>query len=350
MPAGWYPDPMQQGNQREWNGREWVGPSVPLAAKGGFPKWLIPLIACGGLAFVALIGGAIASAGDEDPEQTAATDPAVGQFARCNDGEFSDNGDLRAICSSHDGVDEFLAEFGECEDGTVIALRDDPECPDGGDLVKLLPGYQPAAGDGDIALCNDGTYSDNRELRNTCSSHDGVEEWLAEYGECEGGDVVRLAEDERCPMGEDLSKLLPGYTPPTTTAPPATTSPPTTTAPPTTTSPPTTTAPPGPTLSPSQQQAVGSAQNYLEFSGFSRQGLIDQLSSEFGDQFSVEDATVAVDSLNVDWNAEAAESAQNYLEFSNFSCQGLIDQLSSEFGDQYTVEEATYGANQTGIC
>ena len=103
-------------------------------------------------------------------------------------------------------------------------------------------------------------------------------------------------------------------------------------------------------MSPSQQQAVGSAESYLEFSGFSRQGLIDQLSSEYGDQFSVEDATVAVDSLNVDWNAEAVESAQSYLEFSNFSCQGLIDQLSSEFGDQYTVEEATYGANQTGIC
>ena len=39
--------------------------------------------------------------------------------------------------------------------------------------------------------------------------------------------------------------------------------------------------------------------------------LIDQLSSEYGEQFSVEDATVAVDSLNVDWNAQAAESARN---------------------------------------
>jgi hypothetical protein len=44
-----------------------------------------------------------------------------------------------------------------------------------------------------------------------------------------------------------------------------------------------------------------------------------------GEQFPVEDATVAVDSLIVDWNAEAAESAQSYLDMSGFSCQGLID-------------------------
>ena len=97
-------------------------------------------------------------------------------------------------------------------------------------------------------------------------------------------------------------------------------------------------------------QAVKSAQSYLESSGFSRQGLIDQLSSQFGDQYTLDEATLAVDSLVVDWNAEAAESAQSYLESSGFSCQGLIDQLSSEFGDQYTVEEATFGATQAGIC
>ncbi len=133
---------------------------------------------------------------------------------------------------------------------------------------------------------------------------------------------------------------------PTTTEEPRTTEVPTTT----TTAPPTTTTPPGPVLTPSQQQAVGSAQSYLDFSGFSRQGLIDQLSSEFGDQYSVEDATVAVDSLNVDWNAEAVESAQSYLDFSKFSCQGLIDQLSSEYGEHFTLDQATYAANQVGIC
>ena len=91
-------------------------------------------------------------------------------------------------------------------------------------------------------------------------------------------------------------------------------------------------------MSPAQQQAVGAAQDYLDFSSFSRQGLIDQLSSEYGDKFNVQDATVAVDSLNEDWNAQAVKSAKDYLDFSSFSCQGLIDQLSSQYGSKFTVE------------
>jgi Host cell surface-exposed lipoprotein len=103
-------------------------------------------------------------------------------------------------------------------------------------------------------------------------------------------------------------------------------------------------------LTPSQANAIRSAESYLEFMAFSRQGLIDQLSSEYGEQFPVADATFAVDSLNVDWNAQAVKSAESYLEFMAFSCQGLIDQLSSEFGDQFTLEQATYGATQVGLC
>ena len=30
--------------------------------------------------------------------------------------------------------------------------------------------------------------------------------------------------------------------------------------------------------------------------------------------------------------------------------QELTDQLSSYFGDRYTIEQATYGASQTSIC
>ena len=103
-------------------------------------------------------------------------------------------------------------------------------------------------------------------------------------------------------------------------------------------------------LTPPQQNAVRSAEQYLEFSGFSRQGLIDQLSSEYGNQYAVEDATIAVDSLNSDWNEQAVRSAKSYLDASGFSCQGLIDQLSSEYGNQYTLEEATHGANSAGAC
>jgi uncharacterized protein (DUF2249 family) len=97
-------------------------------------------------------------------------------------------------------------------------------------------------------------------------------------------------------------------------------------------------------------EAVEAAESYLELSGFSEQGLIDQLSSDFADKFPIDQATSAVESLSVDWNAEAAESAKSYVELMSYSCQELIDQLTSEYADKYTLEQATYGAGQTGIC
>lgn len=100
-----------------------------------------------------------------------------------------------------------------------------------------------------------------------------------------------------------------------------------------------------PHLSAAQQNARRAAQSYLEFSAFSRQGLIDQLSSEYGDKFKAADAKVAVDSLDVDWNAQAVKSAASYLDTSGFSRQGLIDQLHSKNGDKYTLAQATHGVD-----
>jgi hypothetical protein len=103
-------------------------------------------------------------------------------------------------------------------------------------------------------------------------------------------------------------------------------------------------------LTASQMNAVRSAEQYLSMTGFSRDGLIDQLSSDAGDGYSTSDATAAVDSLSVDWDENAAKSARQYLNISGFSCKGLIEQLSSPAGDKYTVKEATYGARQAGAC
>lgn len=99
-----------------------------------------------------------------------------------------------------------------------------------------------------------------------------------------------------------------------------------------------------------QKNAVRSARQYLSFAGFSRNGLIEQLSSDAGDGYKVADATVAVDSLKVDWNKQAARSAQNYVDMTGFSCKDLIQQLSSSAGDRYTKSEATYGAKAVGVC
>jgi hypothetical protein len=103
-------------------------------------------------------------------------------------------------------------------------------------------------------------------------------------------------------------------------------------------------------LTPVQSNAARSAAQYLSMTGFSRDGLIEQLSSDAGDGYSVADATAAVDSLTVDWNENAAKSARQYLNMSGFSCQGLIEQLSSRAGDKYTVQQATYGAHEAGAC
>jgi hypothetical protein len=108
------------------------------------------------------------------------------------------------------------------------------------------------------------------------------------------------------------------------------------------------TAAPG--LTRAQKNAVRSAKAYINMSGFSRDGLIQQLSSEYGDGYKVADATVAVDSLGIDWNENAVRSAKQYLDMSGFSCKGLIQQLSSSAGDKYTVSQATYGARKAGAC
>lgn len=99
-----------------------------------------------------------------------------------------------------------------------------------------------------------------------------------------------------------------------------------------------------------QRNAARAARQYLSMQGFSRDGLIHQLSSSFGEKYQEADATAAVDSLNVDWNEQAVRSAKQYLSMQGFSCDGLIEQLSSSAGDKYSVAQATHGARQAGAC
>jgi len=103
-------------------------------------------------------------------------------------------------------------------------------------------------------------------------------------------------------------------------------------------------------LTVAQRNAVRSASQYLSTQGFSRAGLIQQLSSDFGSGYAVTDATLAVDSMNIDWDKEAVRSAKQYLDMQGFSCRGLIQQLSSSAGSRYTVSQATYAAQQSGLC
>lgn len=98
-----------------------------------------------------------------------------------------------------------------------------------------------------------------------------------------------------------------------------------------------------PPMTASQEQAVGTAADYLDYSGFSRTGLIQQLEFE---GFSHADASFAVDHVDADWNAEAVESAKGYLDYSHFSHSGLVQQLEFE---GFTREQAEYGTRKAGL-
>ena len=98
------------------------------------------------------------------------------------------------------------------------------------------------------------------------------------------------------------------------------------------------------------QNAINAAHQYLRFQAFSKQGLIDQLDSSYGDGYSVSVATAAVNGLQVSWNAEAVLAAKQYLRNQSFSCRGLIQQLSSSFGDKFTLAQAQYAAHKIGLC
>ena len=108
-------------------------------------------------------------------------------------------------------------------------------------------------------------------------------------------------------------------------------------------------APAKPTLTNSQEQAIGAAEDYLDYTAFSRKGLIHQLSSDAGSGFSKADATFAVDHITVNWNEQAAKAAQQYLDYSHFSRSGLIHQLESEAGSGFTHKQAVYGVNKAGL-
>lgn len=93
----------------------------------------------------------------------------------------------------------------------------------------------------------------------------------------------------------------------------------------------------------SQKNAVRKAKSYLDYSGFSRSGLIKQLEYE---KFSHEDAVYGADNIGADWNKQAERKAKSYMDYSAFSRGSLITQLEYE---GFTNEQAVYGANAIGL-
>ena len=86
-----------------------------------------------------------------------------------------------------------------------------------------------------------------------------------------------------------------------------------------------------------------SAESYLDYTAFSRSGLVKQLVFE---GFSAADAEYAVSHITVDWTAQADASAKAYMAYSSFSRKSLIAQLVFE---GFTQEQAAHGATSVGL-
>ncbi len=91
------------------------------------------------------------------------------------------------------------------------------------------------------------------------------------------------------------------------------------------------------------EQALIEAQDYLSSTAFSYSGLVEQLEYE---KFSYDQAVYGADNCGADWDEQAAKSAKSYLELQSFSRSELIEQLEYE---GFTPEQAEYGATQNGF-
>ena len=90
------------------------------------------------------------------------------------------------------------------------------------------------------------------------------------------------------------------------------------------------------------KSALKKAEKYSNMMHMSKQGIYDQLTSEYGEQFSPEAAQYAVDNMQADWNANALEKAKSYQEQMSMSPEAIRDQLTSDSGEKFTQEEADY--------
>lgn len=88
------------------------------------------------------------------------------------------------------------------------------------------------------------------------------------------------------------------------------------------------------------EQALKKAEDYLEYTAFSYSGLIEQLEFE---GFTSGEAKYGADNCNADWNEQAVKKAREYLEYSSFSRSDLIDQLEFE---GFTYSQAEYGVSK----
>ena len=94
--------------------------------------------------------------------------------------------------------------------------------------------------------------------------------------------------------------------------------------------------------------ALQKAETYSKTMYMSKQGIYDQLTSEYGEKFSADAAQYAIDNMQADWNANALEKAKTYQKTMSMSKSAIYDQLISEYGEKFTKAEAQYAIDHLG--
>jgi hypothetical protein len=98
-------------------------------------------------------------------------------------------------------------------------------------------------------------------------------------------------------------------------------------------------------------QALAAAKGYVKTgAGFSQASLSGQLTSTAGNSFTAAEAAYGVANAHADWNAQAVIAAKAYVASGvGFSRQSLIQQLTSSAGNQFTLAQAAAAADAVGL-
>lgn len=188
-------------------------------------------------------------------------------------------------------------------------------------FISTLRQIDPFDGFTDAQLVSSGENACTHVGQPGLQRSDVVANYNATYGAVKAILLVMSAEQKLCPDKHYV--LATASVPPVVAAPPA--------------------APAPPAATTGQSNAVGKAQDYLDYSAFSKSGLVKQLTYE---GFSAADAKYAVEHITVDWTVQADKKAKDYMAYSSFSRQSLIKQLTYE---GFTTAEATHGATSVGL-
>lgn len=93
------------------------------------------------------------------------------------------------------------------------------------------------------------------------------------------------------------------------------------------------------------KSALKKAQMYVDAMPLSKSKLFDQLTSKYGEKFSIEATQYAVDNVDVNWNENALEIAKVYKESMSTPPSEIYKKLISEDGEAFSKEEAQYAIN-----